>query len=55
MFTISQAAINAVINDIQTDNTDYADEFFANRPEWKDQDENQTVQTDDKQKEEVKI
>ncbi len=51
MFTVSQAAIDAVINDIRSGNTGYVEEFFACRPGWKDQDEQQTIQTDDKQQE----
>lgn len=51
MFTVSQAAIDAVINDIRTGNTGYVETFFACRPDWKDQNEQQTTQTDDKQQE----
>ena len=34
MFTISQSAVEQVLTDIRTGNTEYVDQFFAARPDW---------------------
>ncbi len=52
MFTVSQAAIDAVIRDMQSGNTGYVEEFFASRPDWQDKQDETTTQTDNKQQEE---
>jgi len=46
--TVSQTALNSVLNDIRTGNTEYVDRFFAARPDWKDQDEQSKGQEDKK-------
>jgi hypothetical protein len=53
MFTVSQAAMQQVLNDIRTGNdADYVASFFAARPEWFNTDEQASTQTDNKQQEE---
>jgi hypothetical protein len=49
-FQFSQAAIDAVVRDIRSGNTEFRDQFFASRPEWQ-QDEQASTQTDDQQEE----
>lgn len=52
MFQFSQAAIERAIQDMRSGaSDDFVASFFANRPDWLDQDEQPTVQTDDQQEE----
>jgi hypothetical protein len=57
MFTISQGAIEQVVNDMRTGKSDeFVKEFFASRPDWQENGAG-NAQTDNKQedkKEEVK-
>ena len=54
MFTISQGAINQVLNDMKTGNdADYVASFFAARPDWQEDAATETDKTEEK-KEEVK-
>lgn len=48
-FNISQGAVDAVVKDIQTGDSDYVEQFFVNRPEWEEQDKI-VKQVDNKQK-----
>jgi hypothetical protein len=48
MFNVSQTAVNAVLRDMESGNTSYVEQFFVNRPEWleNDQDDDTTEQAD---------
>ncbi len=52
MFNVSQTAINAVLRDMESGNTDYVEQFFVKRPEWleNDQQDDTTEQADNQQK-----
>jgi hypothetical protein len=52
MFNISQAAIEQAINDLRSGaSDDFVQSFFANRPDWQDNDDQASTQTDDQQAE----
>jgi hypothetical protein len=54
MFNISQSAIEQAVNDMRNGNSDeFVKQFFASRPEWlEDQDEQQTAQATKGEKQE---
>ncbi len=35
MFNVSETALQAVLRDIREGNTEFVDQFFASRPEWR--------------------
>jgi hypothetical protein len=51
MIQVSQSAIESVVRDIQSGDTPYVSDFFAIRPEWLEQQDATTAQTDEQQEE----
>ena len=50
MFKFSQSAIEQVVSDMQNGNSDeFVKQFFASRPEWLDEDDKASQQTDKQQ------